>query len=135
MNPLVRQNELQTLELNEMKMIIAELEEKRNDEKSTEMNDLTSQIVTLQDTLSTVEKELGEKKHGESIYFQELNTRLSNMENQINGFIIENKELKEALSIAESELKSFSQRESERAMMEAERIAETLKVVKCIRLF
>lgn len=134
-NPLVRQNELQTLELNEMKMIIAELEEKRNDEKSTEMNDLTSQIVTLQDTLSTVEKELGEKKHGESIYFQELNTRLSNMENQINGFIIENKELKEALSIAESELKSFSQRESERAMMEAERIAETLKVVKCIRLF
>ena len=134
-NPLVRQNELQTVELNEMKTKIIELEEKRDDEKTVEINGLTSQIVTLQNTLVIVEKELVEKKVEESIYFQELNNRLSNMEKQINAFIIENKELKEALSNAESEVRLFSQRESERVMMEGQRIAETLKVVECIMLF
>ena len=133
-NPLVRQNELQTVELNEMKTKILELEEKRDDEKTVEINDLTSQIVTLQNTLVIVEKELVEKKVEESIYFQELNNRLSNMEKQINAFIIENKELKEALSNAESEVKLLVQRESERVVMEGQRIAETLKVVECIML-
>lgn len=126
-NPLVLQNELQTVELNEIKMKVIDLELENKGEISKKI-ELDTQITELQSTLTAVEKELSEKKQEESVFFQELNSRLSNMEKQINGFTVENNELKEKLSIAEDKLRIFSEKEVERLVMDANRVSDATKV-------
>ena len=108
-----------------MKVIDLELENKGEISKKIELD---TQITELQSTLTAVEKELSEKKQEESVFFQELNSRLSNMEKQINGFTVENNELKEKLSIAEDKLRIFSEKEVERLVMDANRVSDATKV-------